>query len=1262
MSRAQIRFSSAHLLQQTVVALAYALLAYPNLHYFPFQKYLAIPQLASGFALSVLLLRGREYAAGVFLGALTASILAGATDSATLAYAAGAVFQALAGFYLIDFYNKKNNLKICLETVESYFFFIIAVGIFASLVRPLLVCLVLFAAGHVSQEAIMIRFMTLWLGEAVGCVVMLPLILSAVNGSWSLLPMRKLVQAVILFVICFATGQLVFFGWYQTELGEIVRPYWMILFISWIAIAFGARLVSLAIVLLMVQSFWGTMDGMGFFGQDVVLTNLIRYCFYILIICFLGMSLGSYVNEQIRHKDALLLKLNDLQLREQALDAISQGVVIADTDRRITYVNRAFSDMSGYPPEEVLGGPCSVLQGPDSDKETIAIITEALNSQMPFHGEILSYKKDRSSFWNEIAMSPVKDAHGKLVQFVSVQHDISPRKLAESQAILAKAVFDNNPNGILVTDAEQRIVMVNAKFVSVTGYEPSEMIGKNPRMLSSGKQDQAFYMEMWHKIHADKKWEGEIWNCRKNGEMYPEWLAITPVCNQDGEVSNYIGMFTDLSVHKKAEEDIDRLINFDVLTGLPNLAFMQNQGERALEYARLNQASVALLFLDLDHFKFVNDTMGHHVGDLLLIEVSRRFQRLLREGDVLSRQGGDEFVVLLPGASEKGASYVAKKILAAIKDSFQIEQRTINISVSIGVALYPKDGQNFEDLSKCADTALFHAKEHGRSSFQIYDSQMSNEVLERVRLENALHLAVSNEEFDIHYQALTDLQSGKITGFEALLRWQHAELGQVSPARFIPIAEECGLINAIGAWVLNRVCQDIRGWLDKGIAAPQVAVNFSPRQFRSANLITHIQEALVSYQLPSSALCIEITEGVLMEDAHVSQIALTELKQLGITLSLDDFGTGYSSLSYLKLFPFDKVKIDKSFVCEITSGSQDAAIVIAIIGMAHSLGIKVLAEGVETEAQCEFLRNNMADEIQGYLFSKPIPAADAEALLLENRQLGQHLLRLSRPEKTLLLVDDEQNIVSSLKRLLRKDGYHILTANSGQEGLDILTDNTVDVIVSDQRMPGMTGVEFLRKVKGLYPDTIRIVLSGYTELNSVTDAINEGAVFRFLTKPWDDDKLREHIKEAFHYKALADDNRRLSLKVQTSNQELASANRQLANMLQEKQQQIIRNSANLEIVREALQYTPVAVIGLDDANVIAFVNDAALGLFAVGSILGEELGLVLPEVDAAISQAEEGAEIPFVISQNHYSIRWRQMGELSQSNGKIVIFAKDNST
>jgi EAL domain-containing protein (putative c-di-GMP-specific phosphodiesterase class I)/CheY-like chemotaxis protein len=458
--------------------------------------------------------------------------------------------------------------------------------------------------------------------------------------------------------------------------------------------------------------------------------------------------------------------------------------------------------------------------------------------------------------------------------------------------------------------------------------------------------------------------------------------------------------------------------------------------------------------------------------------------------------------------------------------------------------------------------------------------------------------------------------------------------------------------------VLHRACRDIRVWLDQGINVPPVAVNVSSLQFRDNDLLAQVKDALAEHHIHPELLYLEVTESALMADVQRSEAMLNDLKLLGVKLSLDDFGTGYSSLSYLKRFPFDKVKIDQSFVRDITKNQNDQVLVKVIVSMAHGLGMRVVAEGVETEAQCELMRTNICDEIQGYFFSKPITAQAIEELLRNGRSLPPHLLRLHKPQQTLLLVDDEPNILAALKRLFRRDGHTILTANSGAEGLEVLSRNKVDVIISDQRMPGMTGVEFLRAAKVNFPDTIRIVLSGYTELQSVTDAINEGAVYRFLTKPWEDEQLREHIQNAFEHKGLMEENRQLDIKIRTTNQELVAANRQLGDVLHKTRDQVQRDGTSLAIVREALQHIPLPVIGVDDEGLMAFVNTAAQQLFSgAGPLLGMELAYTLPDVEAAIAGAAEGVACALQINGKRYFTKWNAMGVDSRSRGKIVTLS-----
>ncbi|MBB3118569.1 EAL domain-containing protein [Pseudoduganella violacea] len=518
------------------------------------------------------------------------------------------------------------------------------------------------------------------------------------------------------------------------------------------------------------------------------------------------------------------------------------------------------------------------------------------------------------------------------------------------------------------------------------------------------------------------------------------------------------------------------------------------------------------------------------------------------------------------------------------------------------------------------------------------------------------------DQLHLLYQPLASLQDGGIASVEALLRWQHPEQGLLVAADFVPEAEAAGRIGALGEWALRRACADLAQWL-AALPAPApgaapalcVSVNIAAHQLHDAAFPALVQAVLREHGLAPASLLLELTEAALLQDAQASLQALHRLKGLGVQLVLDDFGTGYSSLGNPKRFPFDYVKIDCSFIRDVVSDRGDAALTKTIIAMAHHLGLKVVAEGVETEAQCDFLRRNMCDLIQGYFFSPPLGQAAIGALLAERRSLPPELRRIQRQKRSLLLVDDEPNILAALKRLLRRDDYTIHTAGSGAEGLDILARHPVDVIVSDQRMPGMIGADFLRKAKDLYPDTIRIMLSGYTELQSVTEAVNEGAIYKFLTKPWDDELLRGHVAQAFRLKEIADDNERLNLELRSANQELAAANRRMEELLQQKQRQISRHEVSLNVAREVLQHLPLPVIGMDDGGLLAFVNSAAARLFGPGAaLLGSEAAHALPELFPSGAAAPALPHDEIRIGAARYAVVVYPMGESSSSRGSLI--------
>jgi diguanylate cyclase (GGDEF)-like protein/PAS domain S-box-containing protein len=823
--------------------------------------------------------------------------------------------------------------------------------------------------------------------------------------------------------------------------------------------------------------------------------------------------------------------------------------------------------------------------------------------------------------------------------------------------MLVEQVFAQWLEGIVVVDSKGNIVMTNKAFTEITGYSEAEVLGQNPRILKSGRQSSEFYLAMWDAIRTNGHWANEIWNRRKDGSIYPEWLTISALRDGQGCTTHYVAIFSDMSDARAAENRIQWLSHFDALTGLPNRRLLQDRTERAISMVKRQSGLLTMMLVGLDHFRTVNDAFGHYIGDALLTEVGKRIRAGVRDQDTVARLEGKKFILLLPNTPASGAAHLASELLRKLAQPYRLEGHDLSMTASIGIASCPENGMDFDMLLKSVEMAMQRAQTSGRDMYQFCSDDMYHEVLASERMTKALREAVQLDQLQLLYQPFVDLQHGRIIGLEALLRWQHPELGAISPAQFIPLAEKSGLINDFGEWVLRRACRDIRNWLNSEIEVPQVAVNVSPIQFRENNFIAQIKSAIAEWQVDPALICIEVTEGALMDNVVRSSTVLKELRELGLKLSLDDFGTGYSSLSYLKRFPFDKVKIDQSFVSDITSDRNDAVIVNVIISMAHGLGLKVIAEGVETEAQCEILRTGACDEIQGYFFSKPVDAESIAELLKEGRQLPPHLLRLQKPQRTLLLVDDEPNIVSTLKRLFRNDGHLILTASSGPEGLEVLARHKVDVIISDQRMPGMTGVEFLRAAKVNYPNTIRIVLSGYTELQAVTDAINEGAIYRFLTKPWEDDQLREHIHRAFEYKELLDENQNLDLKIRATNRELVAANRQLGDVLQRKSVQMERDETSLAITREALRNIALPLLGVDDAGLIAFANPAAEALFrAEIALMGAELAYALPAVDAVVAGAVEGCHNALQINDISYQVKWSAMGVNSRSRGKLITF------
>lgn len=556
--------------------------------------------------------------------------------------------------------------------------------------------------------------------------------------------------------------------------------------------------------------------------------------------------------------------------------------------------------------------------------------------------------------------------------------------VSQRNLYLAERVIENSLEGIMITDPDAVIVSINPAFTRLTGYTAQEVVGRRPTLLSSGRHDGEFYAALWQRLESEGHWQGEIWNRRKNGEIYPELLTITAINDADGRLTNYAALFSDISELKENEERIKHLAYYDPLTGMPNRRLFEDRLQVALAHVHRNKGQLAVMFVDLDRFKRINDTLGHEMGDQLLVEVSRRLYDCLREDDTVARMGGDEFVVLL---SEVGmpddAAYIARRITAALTRPMSLGGRELVVTASVGISIYPEDGRTASTLIKNADTAMYRAKESGRNGYQMYAPAMNARTLEHLALESALHKALERGELCLHYQPLVVPGTHKVVAAEALLRWNHPELGLVSPGDFIPLAEDTGLIIPVGEWVLAEVCRQLRQWQAQGRDDLNIAVNISARQFRDRAFLPTVQRILAGAGIKPAQLTLELTESMLMDEALDTIRMLGQLHEMGFTIAMDDFGTGYSSLSYLKRFPIDILKIDRVFIRDIERSADDAAIVSAIIRLAHSLRLSVVAEGVESAAQLEFLQQEMCDRLQGYYFSRPLDASAFTALLAQ---------------------------------------------------------------------------------------------------------------------------------------------------------------------------------------------------------------------------------------------------------------------------------------
>ncbi|MBY0268818.1 MAG: PAS domain S-box protein [Burkholderiales bacterium] len=806
------------------------------------------------------------------------------------------------------------------------------------------------------------------------------------------------------------------------------------------------------------------------------------------------------------------------------------GIMHSTADLRILHVNPKLCEILGYTREELLAMRTSDFLSPDDRKsDRSQYLQQMLKGEMQtFSSERPFVRKDGSIVWTNRTVSLVRDSAGQPLYFLRIIEDISERKRAEDalakERLLLRTVVDAIPDRIYVKDVEGRFILQNAANLKVRGVDHHEdIVGKTvfdifPPQLARRihEEDQEIIRTGEPLIDRESRTH---FGTGEGHEDATRWHLTSKVPLKDaaGRVYGLVGVNRDITERKQSSERLAHLAHYDSVTGLPNRVLLHDRLGQSIAQARRNSWFVGVLFLDLDRFKLVNDTLGHAAGDLLLKQVAMRLTQALRPSDTVGRLSGDEFAVILPElATPQNAGLVAQKLIDILHAPFDLDGNEVFVTASIGITIYPTDSDSIETLIRDADAAMYGAKSAGRNNYQYYTAEMNQRATEKLRLETRLRRAIEREEFVLHYQPKVDIATGKITGLEALLRWQSPDEGLVGPDQFIPMLEETGLIVQVGDWVARQACARIHAWRKAGITPVPVAVNLSARQLRQAGFGATLGRALAEFSVPAELIEIEITESSLMENPEQAIVVLTEIEKLGVRLSADDFGTGYSSLSYLKRLPLNALKIDRSFVRDITTDPDDAAITKTVITLAHGLDLKVIAEGVETEEQLAFLGQNQCDEAQGYLFSRPLTVAACTELLSG----GNPLHPARRPETAddipaVLLVDDDSDHLMLTRLLLQRDGHRVLETTSTRDAFELLATNRAGIIISDENMPGMSGVEFLRRVKSMYPDAMRIMFSGAGDFGTATAAINEGEVHKFFVKGRDEDLLSREISKKF---------------------------------------------------------------------------------------------------------------------------------------------------
>jgi diguanylate cyclase (GGDEF)-like protein/PAS domain S-box-containing protein len=848
----------------------------------------------------------------------------------------------------------------------------------------------------------------------------------------------------------------------------------------------------------------------------------------LLIFIAVVVVLGMLLQRQVRRQTILIHQLRLSEARFLSFLNNTEAIAwITDGDGTLQYTNQALARLVDRDEDELVGLTLDQVLplATSSHLHTISAVTQR-NTNVESVGHFTARNQEDVELL--IQYFPLGQAGGEH-RVGGLALDVTSRRDAERMKALHNRVLESSPHGVSIASVEgdMALIYVNPEFERITGYSASEVIGRNCRFLQGDDRDQEGLIEIRAAIRELRETQVTLRNYRKDGTLFWNETRLSPVRDANGRVTHYLGTVVDITQRKRIEEQLEFQGSHDLLTRLPTRTLFEERLEQSIAYASRNDQMLAVVFIDIDHFQQCNDSMGRSGGDLMLRRVAERLERVITASDSIGRVGGDEFALVLTNhTSDESVSAAIRNLMDRFTEPERLNDLEITMSLSVGIAMFSRDGSSVASLLRNAELAMNSAKQAGGGVVHWFQPYMDRHAAEKLARESRLRRALERNELVLHYQPQINAHTGEVIGMEALMRWQDPTVGLVPPARFIPLAEDTGLIVPMGEWALREACRQNREWLARGILNVPIAVNVSMAQFRQASFAQTVRRALEETGLSAEYLEIEITESLVMDDPELLISTLRELKRLGVCISIDDFGTGFSSLNYLKRLPIDKLKIDRSFVRDIAQDPDDAALCRSIVEIAHSLRLLAIAEGVETEAQAHFLARHHCDQLQGFLFCKPIPADEVEKTCTKRFEFTT-----STPEPTpsalVLVVDDDQDSARALTESISSEQVRVKVARSAADAFEVLAGEDVAVIISDYRMPDMNGVTLLAHVKLLYPETIRMIVTAYPAYEQAADAINQAGIFKYLIKPWDAENLREDIRNALDLHRRLRENERL---------------------------------------------------------------------------------------------------------------------------------------